>query len=70
MSDSRPDRRQVRVRRFGSLPEADAADREYWAALPDVERILEVWRLSEEQWRLSGQHESGLSRSVTRLHRR
>jgi hypothetical protein len=70
MPISRPDRGEVQVRRFGSLREADAADREYWAALPDAERILEVWRLSEEQWRLSGQHESGLSRSLTRVYRR
>ena len=70
MANSRPDRLKVQVRRFGSLREADAADREYWAAVTDAERILEVWRLSDEQWRLSGQHESRLSRFLTRVHLR
>ena len=60
----------VHVRRFDSVHEADKADREHWARMSDAERVLEVWRLSEEQWRLNGQHESGFSRSVTRVRRR
>jgi hypothetical protein len=60
------------VRRFGSNAEADRADREYWLSLTEAERVLEAWRLSEEQWRLQGEwmDEPGLSRSVARVHRR
>jgi hypothetical protein len=60
------------LRRFASAREADREDLAYWLQIPESERILEVWRLSQELWRLSGQpaYEPGLSRSVTRLHRR
>jgi hypothetical protein len=60
------------VRRFASAAEADRHDLEYWQAIPAEERVLQVWRLSEEQWRLAkpSADESGLSRSVARVHRR
>ncbi len=40
--------------------------------IPEAERALEAWRLSQELWRLKGgpSHESGLCRSVARVHRR
>ena len=42
-----------------------------WAALPVAERVLQVWRLSEAQYRLRGDYPdaSGLPRSVARVHR-
>ncbi len=62
---------RVMVTRFQSAAEADRGDRAYWQQLPAAERVLQVWRLSVEQWRLSGtQHEPGLCRSVTRVSRR
>ena len=47
-------RRQMQVRVFRTLEEHDRADAEYWAALPPEERTLQVWKLSEAQWRLQG----------------
>lgn len=64
--------RRMTVRRYGSSAEADRHDLEYWLQVSPAERILQAWRLSEELWRLRGDfpHEPGLSRSVTRVHRR
>jgi len=64
-------RRQMQVRVFRTLEEHDRADAEYWAALPAEERTLQVWKLSEAQWRLQGDWpgESGLCRSIARIHR-
>jgi hypothetical protein len=72
MSGSTPADRRKRaaVRRFASAEEADRHDLEYWRAIPEDERIVEVWRLSEEQWRLAGGDEPGLSRSVASVRRR
>ena len=36
-------------------PDADQADREFWAALTPAERVLETWRLSLELWELTFQ---------------
>lgn len=60
------------IRRFASAREADREELAYWLQIPESERILQVWRLSQELWRLSGEppYEPGLSRSVTRLLRR
>jgi hypothetical protein len=62
--DERARARQARLttRRFASLAEADAADRAYWQSVPVEERVLQVWRLSQEQWRLLADRtdESGL----------
>ena len=60
------------LRRFTSAHEADREDLAYWLQIPESERILEVWRLSQELWLLSGQrqYEPGLSRSVARVFRR
>ena len=63
---------RVTVRRFASAAEADRHDLEYWMKVPEAERVLHVWRLSQELWRLRGdlRDESGLSRSVARILRR
>ena len=52
--------------------DADREDRAYWQQIPEAERVLEAWRLSQELWRLKGgpPHESGLCRSVARVRRR
>jgi hypothetical protein len=65
----RRDRMQVRV--YRSREAHDRDDRAYWAALPVGVRVLEVWTLSEEQWRLRGEFpdEPGLCRSVARIRR-
>jgi hypothetical protein len=63
---------QITVRRYSSAAEADRHDLEYWMRIPERERILRVWTLSQELWRLRGElrDEPGLCRSVARLHRR
>ena len=60
------------VRRFASAEEADRHDLEYWLQMAPEERVLHVWRLSQELWRLSREyhHEPGLCRSVARVRRR
>jgi len=60
------------VRRFESAADADRHDLEFWLRMSDTERVLHVWRLSQEIWRLRGDlpHEPGLCRSVARVHRR
>ena len=65
------DRRdRATVRRVESAAEADKHDLEFWMRIPDAERVLLVWQLTQEQWRLSGQpDESGLCRSVASLRR-
>jgi len=69
---ARAPRQGVSVRRFASSAEADAHDLEYWRELSDAERVLQVWRLSQELWQLRGgpPDETGLRRSVTRIQRR
>jgi hypothetical protein len=63
---------RITVRRYASSPDADRHDLEFWMQIPDVERVLQVWRLSQEQWRLHGdaRDESGFCRSVASVHRR
>ena len=66
---ARQARMQIRVYRgFAEHARDNAA---YWAAIPVAERVLEVWRLSEELWRMRGEFpdEPGLCRSVARVHR-
>ena len=66
------DRRQrMQVRTYPSLAAHGRDDAAYWRALPVAVRVLQVWKLSEEQWRLRGEwtHEPGLCRSVARLRR-
>ena len=72
-SDSaRARRARMTVRRYASAEEADRHDLEFWTQMPDAERILQVWRLSQELWRLRGDlpDEPGFSRSVARVRRR
>lgn len=59
-ADQRRARMQVRV--YPSIQAHLRDDAAYWAALPAAERVMQVWRLSEEQWRLRGEfrNESGL----------
>jgi hypothetical protein len=63
---------RITVRRYGSAADADRHDLEFWMQLPEAERILQVWRLSQEIWRLRGDlpDEPGLCRSVARVRRR
>jgi hypothetical protein len=63
---------RMTVRRYASSPDADRRDLEFWMQIPDAERVLQVWRLSQEQWRLHGDgcDESGFCRSVAHVHRR
>ena len=60
------------TRRFESSAEADRHDLEFWLQIPERERILQVWRLSQELWRLRGElpDEPGLCRAVARVIRR
>jgi len=60
------------VRRFESSEEADRHDLEFWQQIPERERILQVWQLSQELWRLRGElrDEPGLCRSVACVRRR
>lgn len=60
---------RMEVRVYRSLAAHDRDDGAFWAALPVEERILQVWKLSEEQWRLRGElpDESGFPRSVARV---
>jgi hypothetical protein len=63
---------RLTTRRFESSAEADRHDLEFWLQIPEPERVLQVWRLSQELWRLRGElrDEPGLCRSVARVHRR
>jgi len=62
---------RMTVRRFASCADADWHDREYWAAIPPGERMVQAWRLSEELWRWRGEFpdEPGLCRSVAVVRR-
>ena len=64
-------RSRMQVRVYPSLTAHDQDDARFWAALPVEERVLQVWKLSEAQWRLRGEFpdESGLPRSIARVHR-
>jgi hypothetical protein len=66
---ARRDRMQIRV--YPSLAAHERDDAAYWAAMPTEVRVLQVWKLSEAQWRLRGEFPdaSGLPRSVARVHR-
>jgi hypothetical protein len=59
------------VRVYRSIEAHERDDARYWASLPADVRVLQAWKLSEEQWRLSGEfpHEPGLCRSVARVQR-
>jgi hypothetical protein len=64
-------RNRMQVRVYPTLAAHDQADASFWAALPVSDRILQVWKLSEAQWRLRGEFpdESGFPRSLARVHR-
>jgi hypothetical protein len=72
MDDRSADRRtRMTTRRFASAADAAAADQDFWRQIPPDERVLQVWTLSREQWRVRGDRpdESGLCRSVARVRR-
>jgi hypothetical protein len=64
-------RHRMQVRIYSSLAAQDRADASYWAALPVEVRVMQVWKLSEAQWRLRGElpDESGLPRSTASVRR-
>ena len=70
--DDRERRARASVRRYESAAEADSNDLAFWMQMSDSDRILQVWRLSEQLWRLRGDmtDEPGLCRSVARVRRR
>ncbi|MDQ3349495.1 MAG: hypothetical protein M3545_16210 [Acidobacteriota bacterium] len=73
MDEKRTARRaRMTVRRYASAADADRDDPAYWRNLTEAERVLQVWRLSVEQWRLRGEwtDESRFCRSAARVHRR
>lgn len=59
------------VRRFSSHAEADTREVEYWRQISPGDRAVQVWRLSEEAYRLANlfPDEPRLRRSVERIHR-
>jgi hypothetical protein len=61
----------VTLRVCRNAAEAEAADREWWAALTPDERLELTWQLSEDLYRLRGEFsdEPGICRSVARLAR-
>ena len=63
---------RMTVRRYASAAEADRHDLEFWLEIPERERVVRVWQLSQELWRLRGTppDEQGLCRSVARVCRR
>jgi hypothetical protein len=72
MSDASERRARMQVRVYPTLAAHDRDDPAYWLALPVTERVLQVWKLSEAQYRLRGEFPdaSGLPRSTARVHRR
>jgi hypothetical protein len=60
------------IARYASAAEADRHDLDFWRQMSDADRVVHVWRLSQELWRLAGSfpHESGLCRSIARVRRR
>lgn len=60
------------IRRLSLGPESERADREFWAALSEEQRIEAVWRLTTELWTLKGwsEREPGLLRTAVRAFRR
>jgi hypothetical protein len=74
LPDTRRDARAKRIiiRRFDSATDADRDDLAFWQQMLEAERVLHVWRLSVELWRLRGEpiHEPGLCRSIASIRRR
>src|SRR5438552_1414105 len=70
-SDGTARRRRASVTRYESANDADRNDLDFWRQIPEGERILQAWRLTQEQWRLADlPDESGLCRSVASVRRR
>jgi hypothetical protein len=67
-----PRARRITVRRFASSAEADRHDLEFWLQMPEAERVLHAWRLSQELLQLRGNppDEPRLHRSVESVRRR
>ena len=63
--------RPMTVRRFATAADADSHYLDYWREIPDRERVMRVWTLSQELWQLRGETiEPGLCRSVASVRRR
>lgn len=45
---------RITVTRYTNAAEADRHDVEFWRRIPEAERVEQVWRLSQELWRLGG----------------
>ena len=60
------------ARRFDSKKAASDADRLYWLAVPEGERALLVWQLSQEAYGIAESDTAGrrLDRSAVRIVRR
>jgi hypothetical protein len=71
MDEASRRRERMDVRVYSSLDAHDRDDARFWAALPADMRVLQVWKLSETQWRLRGEFPdaSGLCRSIARVRR-
>jgi hypothetical protein len=71
MSDERLRRERMQVRVYASLADHERDDAAFWSALSVEERVEQVWKLSESQWRLLGEYpnEQGLPRSTARIQR-
>jgi hypothetical protein len=59
----------MHTRVYRSITDHDKDDALFWASMPVADRVLQVWKLSVEQWSLRGElpDESGLPRSVARV---
>jgi hypothetical protein len=70
--DAAARRKRMQVRVYPSLAAHDLDDARFWADVPVDERVLQVWKLSEAQWRARGEFPdaSGLPRSVASVRRR
>src|SRR6266508_4177294 len=69
-SDRTARRHRASVTRYESAADADRHDLDFWRQIPEGERILQAWRLTQEQWRLADlPDESGFCRSVASVRR-
>lgn len=64
------DERRITVKKatLGSQDD-NGFDREFWANVAPIDKLVEAWKMTEEVWHLKGWDpgEPGLSRSVARV---
>jgi hypothetical protein len=65
------EREGISVRVYQSVAEHDADDPNWWLQMTPAERVMMVWRLSEEQYRMKGEFpdEPRLCRTITSVRR-